>query len=142
MVVMLAIDFESDGDFGVDAGAAVTFKIEADGKGEAIDSVACIRAEIAAPSVAVRGTDAHCNPGIAEDFIEANRKLGGGLAQDRIEHMGGDCAHCRSHFLNRSWVIWRCCSAASRSSLRRSLANRLRKMLSISSADFPVAHTM
>ena len=58
-----------------------------------------------------------------------------------IKNMGRDF-HRSSHFLRRRRVICRCCSTASSNSPSASFLSRRSKSASMSSIDFPVAHTM
>src|SRR5579862_4639107 len=78
--------------------------------------------------------------GFAE--IETQRNGWSRLTARGVQDMSGDAIHRPSHFFRRSWVIWRCCSAASRSSLPASLCILRRRISRISAADLPVAHTM
>ena len=49
--------------------------------------------------------------------FEAHGYVLSGLAERDVEDVGGYAGHEESHFLSRRCAIWRCCSAASRSSV-------------------------
>lgn len=63
-------------------------------------------------------------------------------AAGRVEHVRGHSAHHSTSFHNRSCMILRCSSAATRSSVSASLVSRCQAMASISSPERPVAQTM
>ena len=71
--------------------------------------------------------------------LEDDGDAGAGGAESQVQDMR--CNHV-SNFASRKFVIFRCSSAATASSLHSSLVNRCSSSESISSADLPVAQTM
>jgi len=64
------------------------------------------------------------------------------LAFGRIENVGADSVHAVISFCSRSKVILFCSSAATRISCSAEFDRRDRRIANISSAFFPLAHTM
>src|SRR5215469_7014200 len=60
--------------------------------------------------------------------VETQKNCGRGFATRSVENVGGDTVHAVSHFLRRSLVMCRCCSAASRNSVSPSLCILRRRM--------------
>jgi len=138
----LAAAIEENAYLRIDAGAAVSLEINGVLKREPVGPGRRIWLEIAATPISIR--DARCDRDPLSTLTpfkrDGNRRCR--LSQHSVEHMRRDSTHSTSHFPRRISVICRCCSAASRNSVSRSLANRRLRMASISSALFPVAQTI
>src|SRR5579862_1119742 len=60
--------------------------------------------------------------------FEAHGNILCGLPLRGIQNVSGNSTHDTSHFLRRRCAIWRCCSAASRSSVASSFCKRRRRI--------------
>lgn len=147
MIMPFSVAGERDADFRIQAGAAVALQVFAGFEGKPVRASRGILRKIAAAAVGVgfTGGDRSPAPCVASvNFMpfEANGNSRSGLAAHRIQYMRSNDAHSTNHFPKRIWVIWRCCSAASRNSISRLLARRRFSIASISAVLLPVAHTM
>jgi len=99
--------------------------------------------QLGASSVLIGAAGTQGRP-VAGSFltVQAHRDAGGRFAFGHVQNVSGDSAHLATHFLRRRCMIFRCSSAACRSSVASSLCNRRRRISRISLADFPVAQTI
>ena len=81
----------------------------------------CIRSKMRAAAIRIRDAGCDRDPIGLVPFLQRHGNLRGGFSKDGIKYVRGDSAHSTSHFPRRICVIWRCCSAASRNSVSRSL---------------------
>lgn len=87
IVRVAATACEGDGDFRVNAFAALALEISSGCEGNSIDAFGCIAGEIAAAAVGVGNTVGNSEPRGALLLLEANGNRGGGLAQNSVEDM-------------------------------------------------------
>src|SRR6266852_6626797 len=102
-----------------------------------------VRHQLAPTSILVclRSTD--CRPLTGRILLlQPHRYARGGFAPCCIQNVRGNAIHPAIHFFNRRCIIFRCSSAAWRSSVASSLCNRRRRISRISLADIPVAQTI
>src|SRR3954454_3208379 len=144
MVLAGVPDEEDDRDFRIEAFDLLLFEIDFGPEGEAVDPPRQRGAggqELADAAVLVRPGFADLPPAL----ILADFKKDGHAARRPsprgVQDVRCDAAHTRI-FSSRRFVIFRCSSAATRSSVSGSLSSRARSRPSISSALLPVAQTM
>lgn len=147
MVVRIARDAKDNHDFRVERGTPRGGEIRADVEAKAVDSLAerrLARHEIRNATIAVRRAASH--HGVVARPLERDADTDGGFSERGVQHVCADRAHdARSglkSFSSLRRVIFRCSSAATRSSLSGSLPMRSLASDNISSADFPLAHTI
>jgi len=87
MKVRIAAAVEQDAYLGIDAGAAVSLKISGCMKRELVGSGRCIRFEIAATPVRIRGACCHCDPLCGLKLFKQDGNPSCRLSQHRIQHV-------------------------------------------------------
>ena len=137
-----AIAMKRDHNLRIDAFAAAPFQIGMRVERQTKVALRGVSRKTAAATIAVCDSLRDQLPVLALPDVKLHNNPSAGSPQDRIENMRRDLAHEANHFPSRIWVICRCCSAASRNSVSRSLSNLRFRIANISSALFPVAQTM
>ena len=145
MVVCIVRDPESDDDLGIEGVALCGGKIFGDRESQLIIAWlerAAHRGKVADAAVGVGDSGAEHFVAARECDANAVRWFAG----SGVQHVRAQCAHesvsSTNNFSKRRRVIFRCSSAATRSSTFGELWRRPRASASISSALLPVAHTM
>src|SRR5579863_3190091 len=113
MKVRIAAEFEGNSYLRIDGGTSTIGKVLARGEVDAVGAGPGIGREGAATPVGVGKGLVDAHPGFVLLLVQSDANPCAGFAQNDVENMGCDCAHCASHFLRRMCMIWRCCSAAS-----------------------------
>jgi len=140
--VCVIVDAKGDGHFRINTWPALASEICARIEGKPIRSCFLTPREFAAPSIRIGCAHHNVEPCIVLALFQPQCDADGRLAEHCIKDMRRNCTHSISHFPKRICVICRCCSAASCNSVSLVLPSRRRRIASISSALFPVAHTM
>ena len=137
---------ESDRDFLIETVYLAVAEIGADFESETVncrDQGLAFTKQIACSAVIVGFLNSDSFPvAIIRLTIELHRDAGRGLADRNIKNMRGYCAHGDKSFFKRISVIFSCSAAAIPISVSRSFPSRAWQSSNISSALFPVAHTM
>jgi hypothetical protein len=137
---------EDHRDFSIESFDILTLEISFRIKHQPIDAAVQRKAgreQALNPSIYVGDAFANLLPApVGHLKFEPGRHAVGGLAARRVQYVCGDGAHDVRSFSNLNLVIFRCSSAAIRSSVGLSLCRRWLRIASISGEDFPVAQTM
>src|SRR5215216_4071356 len=135
---------EDDRGLGIEAFDLLIPEIGFDVKGEAIDprgQHGALGQDLLDSSVPVRQGPADLPPAAFFTDFQHDGHAARRTPPRDVQNVSGDAAH-DSSFSSRRWVIFRCSSAAMRSSASGSLGRRSRSRARISAAVLPVAQTM